>query len=235
LVTAITKTESGLVCNNAYTRYAWAYSACGNSTPVSLNQTTSACVTPGAPCPGTPTVTYGGQVYNTVQIGSQCWFKENLNIGTRINSSLQQTDNSTIEKYCYNDLETNCNIYGGLYQWFETMQYVTTAGIQGICPTDWHIPTDGEWCTVTQFLDPTVNCGVYGYSGTNAGGKMKSAGTRTTSRLFGGISYNCYWWSSSEVYTNEVWYRYLFYFDSNVGRNYNNGNVGYSVRCVRDF
>ena len=38
----------------------------------------------GIPCPGTPTVTYEGQTYNTVQIGNQCWFKENLNVGTMI-------------------------------------------------------------------------------------------------------------------------------------------------------
>ncbi len=33
------------------------------------------------PCPGTPTITYEGQVYNTILIGNQCWFKENLNVG----------------------------------------------------------------------------------------------------------------------------------------------------------
>ncbi len=41
----------------------------------------------GIPCPGIPTVTYEGQTYNTVQIGNQCWFKENLNVGTMINGS----------------------------------------------------------------------------------------------------------------------------------------------------
>ena len=38
---ATTKTETGLTCNTPYTRYAWAYSACGNSTPVTLTQSTS--------------------------------------------------------------------------------------------------------------------------------------------------------------------------------------------------
>jgi hypothetical protein len=36
------------------------------------------------PCPGIATVDYGGQIYHTVQIGSQCWLKENLNVGTMI-------------------------------------------------------------------------------------------------------------------------------------------------------
>ncbi len=56
-----------------------------------------------------------GKTYNTVQIGPQCWFKENLNVGARINSSQNQNaTNGIIEKYCYNDLESNCDIYGGL-------------------------------------------------------------------------------------------------------------------------
>ena len=97
------------------------------------------------PCPGTPTVTYGGKTYNTVQIGTQCWFKENLNIGVRISGNQPQTDNGTIEKYCYNDLETNCDIYGGIFQWNEMMQYASTLAAQGICPSGWHIPSSDEY------------------------------------------------------------------------------------------
>jgi hypothetical protein len=75
----------------------------------------------GGPC-ATPTVTYAGKTYNTVQIGKQCWLKENLDVGTRINGSVNQTDNGTIEKYCYNDDPANCTTYGGLYTWNESMQ-----------------------------------------------------------------------------------------------------------------
>jgi uncharacterized protein (TIGR02145 family) len=205
------------------------------------------------PCTGIPTITYGGQVYNTVQIGSQCWFKENLNIGTRINGTLEQTNNSTIEKYCYNDLESNCVIYGGLYQWNEMMQYVTTAGVQGICPTGWHIPTDAQWTTVTTSL-----------GGTNiAGGKMKTTGTieagtglwhspntgatnfsgfsavpagnRNSGGTFSVIGHYGYWWSSSEDLASSAWYQYMFYYDSGVYRSSNYKNFGFSVRCVRDL
>ena len=62
-------------------------------------------------------------------------------MGTMINGISNQTNNDTLEKYCYNDDTANCSIYGGLYQWNEAMQYVTTSGAQGICPTGWHIPT----------------------------------------------------------------------------------------------
>ena len=97
------------------------------------------------PCPGVPSLTYGGQVYHTVLIGNQCWMKENLNIGTMINGSLDQTNNDTIEKYCYLNDTANCAIYGGLYQWDEMMQYIATEGAKGICPTGWHIPSTSDW------------------------------------------------------------------------------------------
>jgi uncharacterized protein (TIGR02145 family) len=94
---------------------------------------------------------------------------ENLNVGTKINSTSDgqlQTDNEILEKYCYNNDIANCNIYGGMYEWNEAMQYDTTEGAQGICPDGWHIPTDAEWTTLTTFLGGE----------SVAGGKMKEAG-----------------------------------------------------------
>jgi len=207
----------------------------------------------GLPCPGMPTVVYGGQTYNTVQIGTQCWLKENLNIGTQIPGAQDQASNGTIEKYCYNNDEANCATYGGLYQWNEMMQYVTTEGVQGICPLGWHIPTDGEWTTLTTFLGGT----------SVAGGKMKSAGTiqagtglwntpntgatnesgftavpagsRRYFGPFGYVGYLGYWWSSSEDYTYSAWYRSLSYSGGDVGRGGSNESSGFSMRCLRDF
>jgi uncharacterized protein (TIGR02145 family) len=108
--------------------------------------------------------------------------KENLNVGTKINAPTYQTDNDLIEKYCYNNSESNCAIYGGLYQWDELMNYSTSSnsnpsGRQGICPYGWHIPSDAEWCQLETYLDESVNCSITGWRGTDAGGKMKSTGT----------------------------------------------------------
>jgi uncharacterized protein (TIGR02145 family) len=100
-----------------------------------------------------------GKNYATVQIGSQCWMKENMNVGTMISSTTggtnndgRQTNNAVFEKYCYLNVEANCATYGGLYQWDEMMQYTTTQGVQGICPTGWHLPTDNEWSTLTDYV-----------------------------------------------------------------------------------
>ncbi len=192
----------------------------------------------GAPCPGIPTVTYGGQTYHTVLIGTQCWFRENLNIGTRINGSQDQTNNGIIEKYCFDDNEANCNTYGGLYQWYEMMQYVTTAGIQGICPSGWHIPTDAELKTVIDLLG----------GGDVAGGKMKTTGDAATnesgfsavpagSRNASGVfDYYSGWWSSTEYDT--IMAGSILFDDSGIvfsvlGFSYYK-NSGFSVRCLRD-
>ena len=96
-----------------------------------------------------------GNPYNTVVIGDQCWMLENLNTGDRIDGANNQTDNNNIEKYCYADLESNCDIYGGLYQWDEMMNYTTQEGTQGICPYGWHIPTRAEWTALTDSLGGT--------------------------------------------------------------------------------
>jgi len=111
------------------------------------------------PCPGTPTVTYGGQVYNTIQVFSQCWLKENMNVGTMIPGIQDMSDDGIIEKYCYDDEPDSCTVYGGLYQWNEMMQYTTIQVVQGICPPDWHLPTDEEWKVLEGAVDSMYGIG----------------------------------------------------------------------------
>ncbi|MEI6574561.1 MAG: FISUMP domain-containing protein [Bacteroidota bacterium] len=134
------------------------------------------------PCPGLPQFEYGGQVYNTVQIGTQCWMKENLNIGIKVNSiyipylyHYDMHNDGKIEKYCFNNDTANCTVYGGIYEWNEIMQYQNSPGIQGICALGWHIPTNEEWCTLASYLDSTVTCS-WGANGTFVADKLKETG-----------------------------------------------------------
>jgi len=192
------------------------------------------------------------QTYSTVQIGSQCWMAENLNIGTEINGMLDQTDNGVIEKYCYDNNAANCDVYGGLYQWSEMMQYATTPGVKGICPDGWHLPTDAEYCTLTQFIDPTVNCSSTVWSGTDVGTKMKSTtgwygginGTNSSgftalpggkSNMGGFISLTngASFWSSTESGTF-AWNRGLYYSNAAIYRSFSSRSDGLSVRCVKN-
>lgn len=194
-----------------------------------------------------------GQTYNTVQIGTQCWMAENLNIGTMISGSSNQTDNSTIEKYCYNDNSSNCDTYGGLYQWDEMMQYITTEGAQGICPTGWHVPSDDEW----KFLEGNVDSqygignGIWegtGFRGFDAGKNLQTVpdwssgtdlfdfsalpgGIRWTNGLFYDLNSRAYFWTSSQGFANS---RYLVDTYDSVNRSSFGTTYGLSVRCLKN-
>jgi uncharacterized protein (TIGR02145 family) len=208
-------------------------------------------------CPGMPTVTYEGQVYNTIQIFSQCWLKENLNAGTMIDGNSPQTNNDTIEKYCYdNDLD-NCTEYGGLYQWGEAMGWASQSGGQGICPPGWHVPTDDEWKVLEGAVDSQYGIGDpewddTGWRGLDAGMNLKttsgwnSNGNGTDqfgfsalpggfrSPDFIGVGNQCHWWSSTEHLDIKVWTRQLRNDYSEVERDNTAKTNGYSVRCLKD-
>ena len=99
------------------------------------------------------------KVYSTVQLGTQCWMQKNLNYGTSLQGTTEQTDNCINEKYCYNDNAANCTLYGGLYQWDELMAYTNTPGTQGLCPPGWHVPTQTEWNTLFTFYQQQALAG----------------------------------------------------------------------------
>ncbi len=195
-----------------------------------------------------------GQSYNTVLIGDQCWMAENMNIGIRIDGTIGQSDNATIEKYCYNDEEDSCVVYSGLYQWNEMMQYTITQGAKGICTIGWHLPTDAEWCTLENEVDAgTVSCTATGYRGIDAGLNLKSTsgwneegngtdlygftalpgGYRNTDGNFYDIINRASFWSSSE-YLSNAWIRHMYYNNNGVWRNNYPKGVGRSVRCLKN-
>ncbi|MEI7662411.1 MAG: fibrobacter succinogenes major paralogous domain-containing protein [Bacteroidota bacterium] len=197
------------------------------------------------PCSRVTTVTYMGQTYHTVQAGSQCWLRENLNAGREIDSTQIPSNNHSIEKYCYNDDKNYCMVYGGLYTWNEMMQYATAEGARGICPAGWHIPADAEWITLTDELGSIKV----------AGGKMKeidfdhwahpNTGADNSSgftALPGGyrlgrdsqdIYMYAHFWSSTPV-GNQAGARALSSQTAEVSPLPETTNLGFSVRCIRD-
>lgn len=212
------------------------------------------------PCPGTPSVEYEGQVYNTIQIFSQCWMKENLNVGSMISGGLNQTNNSIKEKYCYFNYPDSCTKYGGLYQWDEVMQYTTQPGAQGICPPSWHLPTDEEWKVLEGAADSQDGIGDNtwdnsGYRGTDAGTNLRTTigwnynGNGTDLFGFSGLpGGGCYyggyfadigsystWLSSTDNDSNGAWTHGLDYDNSEVYRGDYGKEYGFSVRCIRDY
>ncbi len=216
-------------------------------------------ITPNDPftCGETLVDARDGKNYTTIQIGNQCWMAENLNIGTYIPGSLTQTDNSIIEKYCYDDNTNNCNIYGGLYLWNEMMQYVTTDGTTGICPAGWHLPTDEEWKIMEMYLGMSqAQADAWMWRGTDEGGKLKETGTThwdspntgaTNSSGFtalpaglngGGGTFlhggsHTFFWTTTLAGVGNFWCRELIYDGAQISRWQYSHYTGFSVRCLR--
>jgi uncharacterized protein (TIGR02145 family) len=197
------------------------------------------------------TDTRDGKIYNTVQIGAQCWMKENMNIGTKINGSADQTNNGTIEKYCYADLESNCDIYGGLYQWTEMMNYTTAvntnpSGRQGICPTGWHVPSMSEFEQLTSLFDPFAGgalkeAGYAHWASPNAGATNISGftalpgGHRNADMLFYNIHAQGFFWTTHGADNLYVCFGLTYQNDGSIFfGSVGNSVIGNTTRCVKN-
>jgi uncharacterized protein (TIGR02145 family) len=189
-----------------------------------------------------------GNFYNTVAIGTQVWFKENLRTKKYRSGALipvkTNTDTSTLvgQMYYYaNDSLTNYSVYGALYNW------KATQSSDSLCPVGWHVPTDTEWTTLTTFLGGE----------SVAGGKMKETGTtlwnspntdadnssgfsalpggyRNSDGSFGIIRGLAFIWSATEFDNNYAWGRVLYNNFGGVSRFTYFKSVGFSVRCLKN-
>ncbi|MCX6245333.1 MAG: hypothetical protein NTU98_11590 [Bacteroidetes bacterium] len=174
-----------------------------------------------------------GRSYPTVQIGTQCWMAANLNFGSMIPSNTAQRDNCTWEKYCYNDLLSNCGSQA-YYQWDELMRYDETPAQQGICPPAWHIPTENEWNTL--FLNWTNNA--------FAGAPLKYSGySGYNALLYGADHLNVQWdyagfasffWSSTPRGNTKAWAHGMNDFDPSVASYPSSRVNAFQVRCIKD-
>ena len=115
-------------------------------------------------CNGDLTDVRDGKKYKTSMIGGRCWMRENLAYGAVLDAAIAQTDNCISEKYCLST-DATCTIYGGLYQWDELMAYSTTSANQGLCPPEWHIPSEVEWQAMINAIVNGITPPVDGFCG----------------------------------------------------------------------
>ena len=198
---------------------------------------------------------YQGYDYETVQIGEQCWFRENLRSenyenGDAIPSSL--SDNEWINTVSgasavYDENDYNLEVYGRLYNWY------AVDDSRGLCPSGWHVPTDGDWMTMEMALGMSeTEANGTGGRGTDQGTQLKSTygwnggsqGTNSSgfSGLPGGFRVNSgdyydagtngSWWSSSPI-GSVAWNRTLLTFEQ-VYRDDLSRRYGFSIRCIKD-
>ena len=148
------------------TYYVRAYATNYEGTGYSDVMTITATI-PADTCPNAPTVTdHEGNVYNTVQIGNQCWTRENMRCKTlpKTGEALQSpySNYSNYTPYFYKSPASDSvrlYTYGYLYNWAAAMDTTGTAKItasftnrRGICPEGWHVPSRAEWDTLVTYV-----------------------------------------------------------------------------------
>ena len=216
-----------------------------------------------------------GNKYDAVRIGNQVWMASNLRTtryadGTEI--PLGETTSET-DPYRYapgahqNNEENMINVpaYGYLYNWAAVMHGAEASdanpsGVQGICPTGWHVPSDAEWTQLTDYMKTRPEYMSSGNSnnlakalaatwGWNSSSDPDDVGyePNTTNNATGfsalpaghyeGYYYDfggyAFYWSSTRSSIG-AWRRYLGYNRVDVFRDHYSKNQGFSVRCVRD-
>ncbi len=211
---------------------------------------------------GCPIVDFDGNVYQTIEIGEQCWMAENLKTthyrdGTPIPLVTDAGTWAGLSSgaYCeYDNDPTNVPVYGRLYNWF------AVDDAHGLAPDGWHVPTDDEWKELEMFLGMSeAAADSIGFRGTNEGSKMAGgydlwisgsgslrtnaafnesglillpAGCHTYYGTFLDISSDAFCWSTSAESLENAAHRRLNGNNTDVLRDYGNKRDGYSVRCV---
>ena len=187
------------------------------------------------------TLEYQGYDYETVQIGEQCWFAENLRAENYRNGDVIPNDlnnNQWIDATegalsVYGNGDLNLSIYGRLYNWFAATDE------RALCPNGWHVPADSEWTALTDGLGGDSIAGekikaIDGWNGTNSSGfsGLPGGNRRDSDGNFYFIEHNAFWWSTTIVNDKSV--------DRSLGnhtaviRSETSPQYGHSVRCIKN-
>lgn len=198
--------------------------------------------------------------YKVVKIGTQWWMAENLAYLPAVSPEGSESTNSPhYYIYDFNGTDVtagkateNYSIYGVLYNW--------TAALSA-CPAGWHLPSDSEWTTLTDYL---IDNG-YGYGGSgddiaksiasttnwsyyNEPNTPGSNPSSNNSSGFSGLPAGFYgnssvhwdltdsgtWWSSTQDTNDYAWARAIRVYYHIVYRYARSTSWGYSIRCLKD-
>ncbi len=186
-----------------------------------------------------------GREYRTIQIGSKLWMAENLNFAGTYGDSIG---------HCYNDDPAKCTVYGRLYTWKETMQSSvgdSSALPQGICPMDFHVPTQSDWQNLLAYIGDSANAGdllksmrgwsdrgngadFFGFRATPAGYLYGS--DSLSGNQFHGLGAFTYFRSSTATDSASSWSVYLMANSKEASTTaYLPNDNAFSVRCVSDY
>jgi uncharacterized protein (TIGR02145 family)/uncharacterized repeat protein (TIGR02543 family) len=191
--------------------------------------------------PFNPDIPYGsftdsrdGKSYRTVEIGTQTWMAENLNY-----------EPSSGNSWCYGNSADSCTKYGRLYDWNTAMGGASSSaanpsGVQGVCPSGWHLPSSSEWNDLMTAVGGSSTAGKklksqtgwnLGDNGTDEYGFSALPGGYRYSGSFSSAGTAGIWRSTTEAGNGNVNIPYMGYNNDVVEYN-NYKDSGYSVRCL---
>jgi hypothetical protein len=242
--TSLTFTQSGLACNGSFTSYAWAYNACGHSSPVTLSQSTLSCPgcgnsviinhVAGNVAPVTKTVTYG-IVTNIPGETSKCWISNNLGADHQAASVDDNTEPSAGWYWEFNRMQgfmhNGITLTPGTGWVTSINENLDWQAANDPCALElgdgWRIPTTAEWTNVDA-------SGGWTYWGGPWSSPLK---IHAAGHLGNGSVYNRgilgYYWSNGQNSAQEGWDLNI---SSSVSAMSNNGkNQGFSVRCLKEI
>lgn len=174
---------------------------------------------------GDSTVSRGGVEYKTVLINEQCWTKENM-----------KYEPSTGTTMCYDNLESNCETYGRLYDY-------EAAALA--CPSGFRLPTQEEMIAMQEYSGADMyDAGKHlktttGWTGENGddflGFSALPGGRCDEEQTCRNIGATGYWWTSTEKVKNSNHYTLFLTGDTDsFSASTTMDNDQYiSVRCVK--
>lgn len=205
-------------------------------------------VDPSTVVKGTLTDSRDNHVYKTVTIGSQTWMAENLDY---------EMENSS----CYGEVASNCEKFGGLYNWPVAIDSVSLfssdavscgfgkfcnslGSIRGICPEGWHLPSDMEWKTLFAAVGDTSVTGTKLKSTTgwadekngtdDYGFAVLPGGCRESNKVFAKKGSDAYFWRTSDFNGANAYYWNISSTDGQKSSSYDHKYSKFSVRCLKD-
>ncbi len=208
----------------------------------------------------TTVIDFDGNIYQTVQIGNQTWMAENLKVthfpdGTEIPLVTNKTswanlgDNDTQKAYCFYDNDENSE-YGVLYTSAAAMNgagssRTNPSGIQGVCPDNWHLPSDMEWWELRSYLGTATAAGkmktVNYWASPNTGATNESGFSalpggdrRPDNGVFRNLSYGGVWHTTYHKSATNILVINILYLNEDIKAWSLPKSGAYSVRCVKD-
>lgn len=238
---------TNLIADTVYYIRAYATNSFGTGYTSQMQFNTLPPIT-GDPCPGMPFMhDYDLNIYNTVQIGNQCWMKENLRVTHYNDGTPIQTDQTAWNSHTtgamgwYNDdSATYADPYGALYNWIAVDN-------GNLCPPGWHVPSRTEWDELIDYVGLPSTAGgelkdtgtvYWSYPNTGATNSVNFSalpgGTRTSGGGYDYIGNQGRWWTATQSAPLESYFFRMFH-NSNSASFWSWGKSGgASVRCIRD-